>query len=49
MAKKYSCKNCGAELYFEPKSGKLHCDYCGTDYDPAEYDFTAEEALSDAA
>ena len=47
MAKKYSCKNCGAELYFEPKSGKLHCDYCGTDYDPAEYDFSAEEALSD--
>jgi DNA-directed RNA polymerase subunit RPC12/RpoP len=34
MAKKYSCKNCGAELFFDPKSGKLHCDYCGSDFDP---------------
>ncbi len=43
MAKKYSCKNCGAELYFDPKRGKLHCEYCDTDYDPSEYDFTPEE------
>lgn len=48
MAKKYSCKNCGAELYFEPKSGHLHCDYCGSEYDPSEYDFTPEdEAAAD--
>ena len=43
MAKKYSCKNCGAELYFDPKSGRLHCDYCGSEYDPSDYDFTPEE------
>lgn len=48
MAKKYSCKNCGAELFFDPKTGKLHCDYCGFDYDPSEYDMTpSEEASSD--
>lgn len=44
MAKKYSCKNCGAELYFDPKRGTMHCDYCGSDFDPAEYDFKPGEA-----
>ncbi len=43
MAKKYSCKNCGAELYFNPDSGKLHCEYCGSDFEPTEYDFTPDE------
>ena len=43
MAKKYSCKNCGAELFFDPKTGKLHCDYCGSDFDPELYDFTPED------
>lgn len=47
MAKKYSCKNCGAELYFDPKSGKLHCDYCGSDYDPSEYDWKPDEGATD--
>ncbi len=46
MAKKYSCKNCGAELFFDPKSGKLHCDYCDSEYDPSEYDLKEEEASS---
>ncbi|MDO5703268.1 MAG: hypothetical protein Q4G47_07935 [Lachnospiraceae bacterium] len=44
MAKKYTCKNCGAELFFDPKTGKLHCDYCDSDFDPALYDMTDEEA-----
>jgi DNA-directed RNA polymerase subunit RPC12/RpoP len=39
---KYSCKNCGAELFFDPKSGKLHCDYCGSDFDPSEYAYVPE-------
>ncbi len=43
MAKKYNCKQCGAELYFDPKRGKLHCEYCGSDFDPSEYDFQTEE------
>ena len=47
MAKKYSCKNCGAELYFDPARGKLHCEYCGSEYDPSEYSFTPEEAESE--
>lgn len=47
MAKKYSCKNCGAELYFDPKRGKLHCEFCDSDYDPSDYDFTPEEAESE--
>ncbi len=44
MAKKYSCKVCGAELYFDPGRGKMHCDYCDSDFDPAEYDFEPGEA-----
>ena len=43
MAKKYSCKICGAELYFDPARGKLHCEYCGSDFDPAEYSYDPEE------
>ncbi len=43
MAKKYSCKVCGAELYFDPGRGKMHCDYCESDFDPAEYDFVPGE------
>jgi len=45
---KYSCKTCGAELYFDPHRGKLHCEYCGSDFDPSEYEDTgasAEEGL----
>ena len=48
MAKKYSCKTCGAELFFDPKTGKLHCDYCGSDFDPALYDLQeGEESKED--
>ena len=41
---KYACKACGAELYFDPKRGKLHCEYCGSDFDPSEYALPEEEA-----
>ncbi len=44
---KYSCKACGAELYFDPKLGKLHCDYCGSVYDPSEYADAEPEAEQD--
>ncbi len=48
MAKKYSCKTCGAELFFDPKTGKLHCDYCGSEFDPALYDLQeGEESRED--
>ncbi len=46
MAKKYSCKTCGAELYFDPKRGKLYCEYCGSEYDPSEYENQPEESGS---
>lgn len=28
------CVNCGAEMVFDPASGKLTCEYCGTQVDP---------------
>ncbi len=43
MAKKYSCKTCGAELFFDPKTGKLQCEYCGSSFDPSEYNYSAGE------
>ena len=39
---KYSCKNCGAELFFDPTIGKLHCEYCDSVFDPSEYDYVPE-------
>lgn len=40
---KYNCRNCGAELYFEPKEGKLCCGYCGSRFDPSEYEYVPEK------
>lgn len=40
---KYSCKCCGAELFFDPKLGKLHCDYCDSSFDVSEYAGAAKE------
>ncbi len=45
---KYNCKTCGAELYFDPKTGKLSCEYCGSTFDPSEYNFTEEDAKAKA-
>ena len=46
---KYSCKECGAELFFDPKKGKLHCEYSGSEFDPSEYEYTPEEDQEKAA
>ncbi len=46
---KYACKQCGAELFFDPKIGKLHCEYCDSVFDPAEFDFKPEEDQEKAA
>ena len=46
---KYACKQCGAELFFDPKIGKLHCEYCDSVFDPAEFDFKPEENQEKAA
>ena len=34
----YNCKNCGGALEYDISLEKLHCAYCGTDYDPYQYD-----------
>jgi DNA-directed RNA polymerase subunit RPC12/RpoP len=30
------CPHCGAEVEFKAKSKQVHCDYCGSDFDPKE-------------
>ncbi len=34
----YGCTACGAGLRFDIATQKLQCDYCGSSYDPDEYD-----------
>ena len=46
---KYCCKNCGAELYFDPNLGKLHCEYCDSSYDPSEFEYVPENDAGKAA
>lgn len=46
---KYCCKNCGAELYFDPKIGKLHCEYCDAVYDPSEFEYVPQDDPSQAS
>lgn len=36
--KRYNCKTCGAELYFDAATQKLKCEYCDSMFEPAEYD-----------
>ncbi len=31
------CPNCGADLRFDPEKQRLICDYCGSDFDPAQF------------
>lgn len=40
--KKYNCRTCGAELYFDAATQKLKCEYCDSEFDPAEYEEMAE-------
>ena len=34
----YKCKLCGAKLTFDPKVGKLTCKYCGSTYNPTDFE-----------
>ncbi|MBE5996640.1 MAG: TPM domain-containing protein [Lachnospiraceae bacterium] len=34
----YQCRACGGNLRFDIKSQKLYCEYCGSFFDPGEYD-----------
>ncbi len=42
-----NCKSCGAELFFDPKKGMLHCEYCGSDFKPEEYEYTPDQGAKD--
>ena len=32
----YKCPNCGASLKFDSRSQKIVCEYCGSEFDPAQ-------------
>ena len=31
------CPACGANLKFDPKSQRMRCDFCGSDFDPKQF------------
>ena len=39
------CPSCGANLKFDPKSQRMLCDFCGSSFDPGEFDIS-EDAIS---
>ncbi len=48
----YNCKNCGAVLYWDVDEGCLKCQYCGSKYQPSEFEDltdTTEEVKSEEA
>lgn len=45
---KYSCKTCGAELYWEAEVGKLKCNYCNSEFSVDDFkDETLNEEAKD--
>lgn len=45
----YKCKNCGGDVSYNVKLGKLVCAYCGSQFDLSEYeDVRAEKETMDA-
>ena len=48
----FKCRACGAPLAFDPETGKLQCEFCGSSFDPGEYEMqdpAAEEAREEEA
>ena len=47
----YQCPSCMGPLHFEGADGKLHCDYCGGAFTPAEVEaaYAAKQQEADAA
>ena len=45
----YKCPSCGGIVTFDPESGKLKCDACGTLYDPADFADVQEDKLEESA
>lgn len=44
--KKYNCKHCGAELYWDANAGTLKCEYCEYEFMPADFE---DEATAETA
>lgn len=46
----YQCPSCMGPLHFEGADGKLHCDYCGGAFTPAEVEaaYAAKQQKADA-
>ncbi len=44
----YKCPNCGNFLYYDPESGKMKCDYCGTKEDIQEVGSAVELPYHDS-
>lgn len=48
--RKYNCKNCGAELYWDAVAGTLKCEYCECEFMPADFENeVASEPVSQEA
>ena len=47
----YQCPACTGPLQFDPQSGRLICEYCGSNYDPKEIEaqYAKKEAEAQAA
>ena len=47
----YQCPACTGPLQFDPQSGKLVCEYCGSEFDPKEIEaqYAEKEAKAQAA
>ena len=46
----YQCPNCGGQLAFVGQTGKLHCEFCESDFTPAEVEaiYAERQAKADA-
>lgn len=44
----YKCPSCGGPLHFDPDSGKVKCDFCGSVFEPAQIseEFSAANAAA---
>ena len=40
----FKCRACGAPLAFDGATGKLRCDFCGSSFDPSEYELQDQPA-----
>ncbi len=45
--KKYNCKNCGAELYWDSNANCLKCEYCDEEYQVSDFDLPEDTADSE--